>query len=865
MRKWLLSALVCGGFVFNAMADAPGKKVSAIGSGRTFYVNVAVKESGDGLSRKRAFKTIQEAADRVQAGDVVEIAGGVYRESVTINARGTRDRNILFRARSGNAKDRVVICGADLLDLSWKKDAERTANCKSGKVTGQVWVAQTNDIRFQGSSQLFINGRMQFVAQWPDRAGEGQSLNQADLSDLFMKPVFSLTQEGSDPEKVMDTSLSPALNLTGAVFNYKGSAQWRGWYGRVIGLIPGGFAIENESPNKYERVKKDRKYYISHALDLLNVPGEWYHDSLANKLYVCLDKNKLPRKMEIEVKTRTKGLEFGKRAAYVTVENIDLFAANLIFQAGSSHCTVDRMEAAYLNYDHQKASRAASAVQMSGDYNAIWNSEIAYTCRGGITTYGLGNRVINCHAHHIDYGFTGAGAFSPYGDEAVFYHNTAHHVSRSMIGGSGWGGRIAYNHFYDCGMLTNDCGMIYFGTSDGGGMEIDHNIVHDNWSPDNAMGIYFDCGVQNYTIHHNVMYNIKTYGLSFNVPSPTMLVFNNTIYDTGGSMNDWGWADLPAYRNDQNGTYVMNNILDWTHFKGNKDPMLFTLSPTAVVRSQIVSPLDQKSTDLFRDPENRDFTLLPADAPTATERTRLAHGGGTPIAGLVKEGNAYIGAFNPKAPRPWEAGCTTDEAGNPDPTGKYALDRTCTVFMDESGHTAIDLKRPKTEIPYLNRVYNSSFENRLQGWKKEGAQAPVILATTSSSMHFGDVHANGDKAGRENVRSARYSLCFRGKDCGISQRIEGVKPHTDYVVSVWAQIRPGQELAFGIRKTDTDEVIQELRTADVNNGIWKRHEFEFDTGGNTAVTLYVKSLHEAVGEDMFVSLDNVALQEKFEN
>lgn len=856
MMKRLLASLAFGSMALGAIAITHLGKVSATDGGRTFYVDVAVRASGDGSSWNTAFKTIKEAADIVRAGDTVEIAGGNYRESVTINTKGTNDKKILFKAKSGNAEDKVTISGTEEINATWTVDEKRTASSKSGKVTGNVWVA---DIKMPlgGGNQLFVNGRMQFVAQWPDRAGEGNSLNKEKLSDLFMKQVFSQTQEGSGPKVVMDSILPAGLDLTKAVFNYKGTSEWRGWQGTVTGTIAGGFTLEKDaSPNKYEQVKKDKKYYVCNALDLLNVPGEWYYDEGTSKLYLCLDKGENPNKMKLEMKARTNGLEFTNTAAYVTFENVDLFGANLTFQYNASNCTVDRMEAFYLNY-HQDGSAAVSAIQMSGNNNAIWNSEIAYTCRGGVTTYGTGNMVVNCYVHDIDYSITGASAFSPYGEEAVFYHNTAHNVSRSMIGGNGQSGRIAYNHFYDCGMLTNDCGMIYFGTADGGGMEIDHNIVHDNWSSDNAMGIYFDCGVQNYTIHHNVMYNIKTYGLSFNVPSPTMLVFNNTIYDTCGSMNDWGWATLPDYKNNQNGTYVMNNILDWTHYKGNKSPMLFTLSPTSIVKTQIISDVDKKSTDLFKNPDKHDFTLLPMDDPKATERTRMAHSGGTPIKGLIDEGNAYIGAFNPQASRVWKAGCTTDEAGNPAPTNK-PLERTRTIFVDESGDTAIILTKPQTDIQYMNRVYNSSFEKETRGWKKEGAQTVSPIATNSSPMLYG----KGENAGKENVHSARHSVRLgSNKDDGISQHIEGLKPNTRYVVSAWAQIQEGQEMAIGIRNSDTGKADKdkdvEIRTADTNGGIWKRHYFYFTTEDNTAATVYVKTLKDTA----FVSVDDVVVQE----
>lgn len=854
--KRLLASLALGSMTLGTVAISPLCKVFATVGDRTFYVDAAVAASGNGLSWSTAFKTIKEAANVVQAGDIVEIAGGDYRETVTINAAGTDDEKILFKAKSGNVEDKVTISGTEEINAIWTVDTERTASSKSGEVTGNVWVADIT-MPLGAGNHLFVNDRMQFTAQWPDRAGEGNSLNKVTLSDLFMKPAFSQTQEGSDHEVVVDSKLPAGMDLTGAIFNYKGSAQWRGWQGPVTGAIDGGFGIKDASPTRAEQVRKGKKYYISNALDLLNVPGEWYYDKDAGKLYLCLDENENPNDMEIEMKVRMNGLTFSETAAYVTFENVDLFGANLTFAKYSSHCTVDRMEAFYLNHN-QDSSVADNAILINGEKNAIWNSEIAYTCKGCITTHGTGNMVINCHVHDIDYGITGASVFSLYGENAVFYHNTAHNVPRSMVGGNGCGGRIAYNHFYDNGMLTNDCGMTYFGTTDGGGMEIDHNIVHDNWSPDNAMGIYFDCGAQNYTIHHNVMYNIKTYGLSFNVPSHNILVFNNTIYDTCGSMNDWGWATLDDYKHDQNGTYVMNNILDWTHNKGNKFPVLFSLSNTAIEKTQIISPVDQKSTDLFRDPDDYDFTLLPTDNAKATVRTQMAHTGGTPIEGLIEEDNAYLGAFDPKASKTWEAGCTIDEDGNPAPTNN-PLGRTQTVFEDESGEVAIDLADPQNDIQYMNQVYNSSFEKRTNGWEKELDKTVSSILSASDPMLYG----KGENGGKENVRSARGAARLGGGMDGISQRLKGLNPNTRYIVSAWAQLQEGQKLAIGIRNYDTDTTDEgetvEITTTDANDGKWKRYYFYFTTGDNAAATVYLRTLNKTTVT--FVSVDDVAVQE----
>lgn len=75
----------------------------------TFYVNGSSgNDSNDGMSRKNSFKTIQRAADEVQAGDTVLIAPGVYFETVCLNTAGTPDRYITFKGEG-----KVIITAAD--------------------------------------------------------------------------------------------------------------------------------------------------------------------------------------------------------------------------------------------------------------------------------------------------------------------------------------------------------------------------------------------------------------------------------------------------------------------------------------------------------------------------------------------------------------------------------------------------------------------------------------------------------------------------------------------------------------------------------------------------------------------------------
>jgi len=95
--------------------EAGGISVAAAG-GRTWHV--APKELV-GIPPKMQIRTLADAAQKVEPGDVVLIHDGIYRESVTIGRSGTAEKPITFQAAPG---EHVVITGADRLEALKKED-----------------------------------------------------------------------------------------------------------------------------------------------------------------------------------------------------------------------------------------------------------------------------------------------------------------------------------------------------------------------------------------------------------------------------------------------------------------------------------------------------------------------------------------------------------------------------------------------------------------------------------------------------------------------------------------------------------------------------------------------------------------------
>ena len=101
------------------------------------------------------FQTIQHAITKVQAGDVVNIRGGIYREKLVIeDIHGTEDNRITLRGYEG---EDVLITGAIEITTPWTVHS------------GNIWKTNVwnggNDVDI---SQLFLDDKMLTGARWPN-------------------------------------------------------------------------------------------------------------------------------------------------------------------------------------------------------------------------------------------------------------------------------------------------------------------------------------------------------------------------------------------------------------------------------------------------------------------------------------------------------------------------------------------------------------------------------------------------------------------------------------------------------------------------------------------------------------------------
>ena len=121
----------------------------SIAYGVDFYVSPIGSDSNPG-TLELPFKTIQKAADTLTVGDVVNIMGGVYRESVVLdNVDGADGMPIIFRPYNN---ERVVMDGTRSIDSEWT--LHENAIWKT-QIDFDIW-------------QLFLDRKEQVMARWPN-------------------------------------------------------------------------------------------------------------------------------------------------------------------------------------------------------------------------------------------------------------------------------------------------------------------------------------------------------------------------------------------------------------------------------------------------------------------------------------------------------------------------------------------------------------------------------------------------------------------------------------------------------------------------------------------------------------------------
>lgn len=162
---------------------------------RTLHVSPTGNNSNPGTDPSAPLETIQRAADLAQSGDLISIAPGIYRESVTVGSSGTAVHPIVFRGTAAGA----VLDGADetvLLGVTWASEGNDIWSRGLGFSTSHVVTDQGRLFRYDSISDLeslgagapggfYFDGATLFVRSADGSSPAARQIHVARLEDGF--------------------------------------------------------------------------------------------------------------------------------------------------------------------------------------------------------------------------------------------------------------------------------------------------------------------------------------------------------------------------------------------------------------------------------------------------------------------------------------------------------------------------------------------------------------------------------------------------------------------------------------------------------------------------------------------------------
>ena len=487
-----------------------------------YYVSTNGSDLNPG-TLSQPFKTIQKAANVMNAGDVCFIMSGIYRETVVPKNSGTSTKHIVFK---NYQNDTVRIIGTDKIS-AWNY-------YKKG-----IFKAFAPDTVLQ----LSVDNTLASEAMYPNFKGN-------HLSTQNWKKV----------------SIIPSGKAIFEDMNFP-QGYWNGGY--CFALVGYKWISENgvidSSHNNVVYCKKrsspwststgpayfgEGLGYITHHLNALDTINEWHWQN--DTLYFYPKDSAAIDQIHVEARTRIYGFNCtGKN--YIEIENLNFIYSTVNFES-STGCILNRSNIIYPTpyfYFEQGWGRdpyqennntiahwRGKGVSLSGEGNFIKNCYIAHSWGDGISIGGKNNTVDSCLITDCDWSATDAAPIATLGSGHSIKHSKIFNSARNIIDiRSTSSSSILYNDLYDCGFINNDLGIIYSFHTNGDSTVIAYNWIHDNHS--SGPGVYLDNNDTGYIVHHNVIWNCYD-GILTNYAAVNHQIYNNTVWNCTNAIRGSG-------------------------------------------------------------------------------------------------------------------------------------------------------------------------------------------------------------------------------------------------------------------------------------------------------------------------------------
>lgn len=607
---------------------------------RVIKSNGGLPEGGISVQLREGHYSISESFELTaqDSGTVnAPIVYGSYPGEEAILVGGVRLDGSQFTAvGNGAVRDRLQPAVRDLVmeyDLSAHGTLDYGANMQVGfGLPGS---------HYNPGAELFVDAEPFRLARWPD--------NDYVLIGAADQPQSGTSFEYLDPRPESWASLND-------VWMY-GFMRWDWADGnlRLDAIDKVSKRIKSNQITAFAEVKTGQRYYYYNVLEELDVPGEWYLDRSANKLYAYLPPTGPVSEKEMYLSLLNEPMVTLNQASYLTFQGLNFEASRdigvvvnggssviladntfrnfgniaLSIDGGQSHLVVDNQiyntgyGAIYLNGGNRETLTPSNFQVIN---NKITNfSRIQATYSPGVELRGVGHRF----AHNEIYD-------GPH--MAIWIHGNNH--------------VIEYNEIYDVLKSTSDAGAIYMGSDWAEqGTVIRYNYLHNLYGVAGIgqIGIYLDDMASGSLVYGNVMEKAQT-GMLIG-GGRNQMIANNIVMDGKYAirMDDRGvtWASgacapngllhsklqqLPIQSEPWASRYSnlttlwgdgqclpKYNTLQDNVFQQNED---LIIDPSVTTYGYIHSNWVTEEDPGFTDKPGKDFTLV-QDAPVFTKLPRF--------------------------------------------------------------------------------------------------------------------------------------------------------------------------------------------------------------------------------------------------
>ncbi len=505
--KKLLCLVIC----FSALVG-----VNNLDAQTTYYV---AKTGADGNSgtEDSPFLTIQKAATVANAGDVVMVTEGIYRETVIPSKSGSEGNPITYKAKDG---DEVVVSGMEVLN-GWQTDQGSIKKV-------QVPFSLGND------NMILYNGVLCDLARYPNNTDADPFTTNANNSS------------GGSLSEMSGTF--PNYDWTdGGFIWYLGNSRWTSW--RVPITSSSSDKVGFTAPSSWVGTNHDPAngglFILVGLQEALDHEYEFFYKPSNLTLFLQTPGGVLPADGEVEMKKRNHGFRIHNKN-YIIIDGIDVYGCNIELTGSSSNNIIRNIKSTWGNHTWGEVEEESIidyySIFLGGSNNLVEKSEIAWGANSGIRLAGDQNVVHNNIIHDFNYIATyGAPVQVRYGENSKVTQNTIYNGGRDLIQGVNRNSEYAYNNLYNSNIINDDCGPIYVCCGQHYS-EIHHNFIHDCDSEGThykATGIYLDNSSQYWDVHHNVIMNMEWTGIQQNWDNWYINIYNNTIWNTSESMGSW--------------------------------------------------------------------------------------------------------------------------------------------------------------------------------------------------------------------------------------------------------------------------------------------------------------------------------------